>query len=270
MRRRHPPGWKSGPRAFALAHLRFALAIVLAASAGHAFAADREYVLRFLPPEGQVDGYEIHLAPEGAPFGDPQDIGFVAPDAAGIARATLLLDSTITYQVGMTAYNAAGESDLSNLLVIEAMACDPGLCEDGNSCTADACELTGCSHVPLVDGATCDDGFVDTVDDQCFAAECVGFAPQCTDRLACDDGNVCNGDEACGADGSCLAGTRLDCGESTACRESVCDPTQGCLTVPRPDGTRCDDGFSTTRGDRCLGGDCVGKGKRTRHDRSRR
>lgn len=166
-----------GPRAFAvtLAHLRFVLAIVLSVAAGDAVAADREYVLRFLPPEdAQVDGFQVHLAPAGSPFGEPRDVGFVAPDAEGIARTTLRLDSTITYQVGMTAYNAAGESDLSNLLVVGALACDPGLCEDGNACTADACKLAGCSHAALVDGTACDDGFSTTRGDRCLGGECLG------------------------------------------------------------------------------------------------
>lgn len=271
MRPQPRSGWKSGHRArlIGLAHLKLVLVMVLCAASGPALAEPREYVLRFLQPEGApVDGYRLHLAPEGGPLAAPHDLGFVAPDADGINRTILLLDSTIRYEIGMTAYNAAGESDLSNLIVADAMAmaCDAALCSDGNACTVDACAPTGCSHASQPDGTACNDGFVDTLDDQCLAGECVGSAPECTDRLACDDGNVCNGLESCGNDGTCLAGAPLRCGAATACEDSLCDPELGCLRRPRPDGTPCDDGLTSTRNDRCQGGACVGK----RRGKSRR
>ena len=68
----------------------------------------------------------------------------------GILPITILLDDAITYSVQMTASNDYGTSPRSNGIVIQAAA-------------------------PLCDPALCDDGYVDTVDDQCvqgiFVAE---------------------------------------------------------------------------------------------------
>ncbi len=101
----------------------------------------------------------------------------------------------------------------------------PPDCDDGNGCTADACDaLAGCTHAPAV-GAPCDDGDACTVGDACTAAAVCGGAPR-----------VCSDGEPCTADG--------------------CDPATGCVFTPRTGA--CDDGRFCTVDDACVAGTCVG------------
>ncbi len=108
----------------------------------------------------------------------------------------------------------------------------PKSCDDGNSCTNDACApATGaCTNTPMA----CDDGNACTVD-SCVAGACV-YVP--TNAL-CDDGNECNGAETCDAQRGCLIGTPLVCNDGDACNGvEVCDPTKGCEPGVAP---ACDD-----------------------------
>lgn len=55
----------------------------------------------------------------------------------------------------------------------------PADCDDGNSCTQDACSGdTGCIHEPL-DQVPCDDGLDCSIDDGCEAGECVADMSGC-------------------------------------------------------------------------------------------
>lgn len=58
--------------------------------------------------------------------------------------------------------------------VVGPPICGGASCEDGNLCTADACSLSGCTHIPLADGTSCDDGNRRTPRDRCQAGSCVG------------------------------------------------------------------------------------------------
>jgi hypothetical protein len=58
--------------------------------------------------------------------------------------------------------------------VVGPPLCEGTACEDGNFCTADACTISGCTHIPLADGTTCDDGSRRTLRDRCQAGSCVG------------------------------------------------------------------------------------------------
>jgi RHS repeat-associated protein len=80
----------------------------------------------------------------------------------------------------------------------------PGLCagviiDDGNSCTADACDpSTGnVTHTPLAVGASC------------------------------SDGNACNGAETCDASVTCIAGTPPTLDDGNPCTADACDPSRG-------------------------------------------
>jgi uncharacterized membrane protein YgcG len=78
-------------------------------------------------------------------------------------------------------------------------------CDDGEVCTADACDAKdGCSNT-LIDG--------------CKA---------CSKAADCDDGNACDGIEACSGDKTCRAGTALDCNDGDDCTSDVCLPSRGC------------------------------------------
>ncbi len=73
-----------------------------------------------------------------------------------------------------------------------------GLCDDANSCTADACqkgtnqyEPFTCTHAAIGDGGACDDGDACTSSDKCAAGACKGaLTSACTvhfdDPFACD------------------------------------------------------------------------------------
>jgi hypothetical protein len=143
--------------------------------------------------------------------------------------------------------------------------CPPG-CDDGNACTADACDpLTGeCLHDPVA----CDDGDACTLDEcdpqtgQCASEpiDCgVGepCAPrtcidgECVDQpVNCDDGDACTLDECDPQTGECLhAG--IDCDDSDPCHPFVC-VDGACVSAPQ----NCDDGDPCTI-DTCVDGQCV-------------
>lgn len=222
-------------------------------------ASDREVELRFLHGGGGAAiGYRAYVTDQTTVIGDVIDVGYIASDPDGIHRTTIVLDSATSYTVGMSAYDEFGESELSNQIGIPAVACDTTSCDDGNSCTIDACDALGCLNPPAADGSACDDGLADTVDDQCLAGVCEGIVLACIGNNDCDDGNMCNGAEVCEGGTVCLSGEPPDCGAPTQCTEPACDPNMGCLSVPRPDGTLCDDGSSYTIDDACVAGICRG------------
>jgi len=237
------------------------LAAALCALAAPAGALERDVVVRFLPPDGpEAAGYELYLVDVETGVEDAVDLGFVVPDVDGVARATLALDAARTWRVQMTAYNGSGRSERSNEIVIEAEAgaCDASLCDDANPCTVDWCDSLGCASEPVQDGTACDDGFADTVDDQCVQGTCEGLLLGCVYDADCDDGNFCNGLEVCAGAGGCVEGPAPSCGEPTACTAPGCTPEGGCFTELAADGTPCDDGRGETSEDVCLAGVCEG------------
>jgi hypothetical protein len=86
-----------------------------------------------------------------------------------------------------------------------ATGCVPGTpltCDDGNSCTADACDTArGCTHAPLPDGTLCP---------------------------AIDQ---CHGPAQCRA-GACDPGPEVQCNDGNSCTDDLCDPQQGCVYPP--------------------------------------
>ena len=56
----------------------------------------------------------------------------------------------------------------------------PKDCEDGNSCTLDACEAgIGCVHSPAAAGSPCDDGLACSTGDECLDGACVADLSEC-------------------------------------------------------------------------------------------
>jgi hypothetical protein len=233
----------------------------LCALPGTTQAFERDVTLRFVPSvTPDVTGYLVYATNETTQVESVLDAGFVEPGPDGVAHTVVALDAEHSFLVGMTAYSGSIESELSNLIQIppETAACsDPSVCDDGLDCTSDSCDAAGCLHTPLPDGSGCDDGYVDTVNDQCVAGVCEGEWVVCHDDLDCDDGDVCNGLEMCG-DTECFEGVPLDCGAPPVCAIAYCDPQTGCGLAPAQDGTPCDDGIDATAGDSCWGGVCEG------------
>ncbi len=75
-----------------------------------------------------------------------------------------------------------------------------GGCDDGNVCTSDGCNATGCTHVP--------------------AASSGMVVPCVVD--ACNTG-------FCDASGACSGPTPINCDDSVACNIDSCEPSAGCV-----------------------------------------
>jgi hypothetical protein len=222
--------------------------VLLLATPLVARAVDREFVLKWLPPSGTVNGYRVYLGTAGQPM-QALDLGAVASDPDGIAREALQLDAAKTYTVEMTAYNQVGESARSNQIAVPASTCDPAACSDGDPCTADDCQNLSCTHTRLPDGSVCGSGSI------CLSGAC--RVPQCTSDAGCADADRCNGSERCSAF-RCTSGTPLACPAPGPCQQGGCDAGSGCFTQNLPDGSRCDDGDPATSGDQCRSGRCAG------------
>ena len=130
----------------------------------------------------------------------------------------------------------------------------PYSCDDGDACTADACDgAGGCTHTFI--GPDCDDG------NPCTADACDGEGGCIHTPLtgtACDDGNACTSNDVCQS-GVCVAGTPYRCDTENPCTVSACDGNGACTApVPVQDGTACDDGRACTFSDVCQAGLCTG------------
>lgn len=99
-------------------------------------------------------------------------------------------------------------------------------CDDGLYCTG----VETCVNQTCVAGApvVCNDG-VSCTTDACNEATDACAAPP-NDAL-CSDSSVCNGAETCGPSG-CLAGTPLNCNDGNACTTDSCNAATGCATTP--------------------------------------
>jgi len=130
---------------------------------------------------------------------------------------------------------ACGDSDVCNgNETCQSGVCAAGsplACNDGNACTADACDSAdGCSHTTI----SCDDGNPCTADSCDSISGCshtlIEGCQACQSDGDCSDGNACNGTEACVA-GVCTAGTTLDCNDGNACTHDTCNTETGCVNA---------------------------------------
>ncbi|APR75713.1 Fibronectin type III domain protein [Minicystis rosea] len=211
--------------------------------------------------------------------------------------------------------NACTKSDVCTAGVCggAAYTCSPGICDatsicngnggctvtpkgsgvacpdDGNPCTADACNGAGaCAHPTLADGTTCAAGQVcsgGACAADCFiggalvAAGAVNPANACevcapatsttswsnkADGAACDDGNACTQTDVCQT-GVCMGGNPVSCTASDQCHDvGSCDSATGqCSNPAKTDGVSCDDGDACSQTDSCMGGVCVGGNVKT-------
>ena len=158
-------------------------------------------------------------------------------------------------------------------------------CDDGNPCTADACDaVAGCVHKPVGDGAPCDDSNRCTQTDTCKAGACRGTNPvvcaatdQCHTAGVCEsasgacsnpaapDGTACNDGTACTQTDSCQLGTctgtnPVICAAQDQCHTAgTCNSSTGICSNPTAvDGNACNDGNACTTADTCQSGICIG------------
>jgi len=112
------------------------------------------------------------------------------------------------------------------------------LCDDGNACTTDTCEVgVGCT----VADVDCDDGNACTTDSCDPASGCI------YEDVVCDDGNICTADSCDPAtgcintpiDGCCF--TDDDCPEDQVCIDNVCtdNPSPQCVGLTCDTFTQC-------------------------------
>jgi hypothetical protein len=165
----------------------------------------------------------------------------------------------------------------------QAGACQPGTpvdCDDNNPCTLEVCDpLTGCQHLPVLDGTPCADATLCNGAETCQAGLCQPGAPldcndgnPCTgdsclpvsgcqqspspDGTPCSDGDACNGAETCQS-ATCVSGSPPDCSDTNPCTLDLCDPASGCIHPGVPNGTACGDSDVCNGIEACQSGSCV-------------
>ena len=135
-------------------------------------------------------------------------------------------------------------------------------CDDGLSCTSDACDGAACLHV--VDAGFC------AIDGMCLAAGEANPLNPCEvcdpaldegawtalDGDPCEDGSSCTSGDTCQL-GVCAPGTSMCPDDGNPCTVPTCEDNL-CDMIPAPTGIACDDQSICTVGDSCSGGVCVG------------
>ena len=160
-------------------------------------------------------------------------------------------------------------------------------CEQASTCPAPprpdcqeaTCNEDGqCGVADRVNGTTCEDGDLCTLNDTCQGGRCTpGAAKVCPDApcqvgvcdsatgacglenvengTGCDDGDACTLGDTC-QNGQCAPGAAKVCPGAT-CQIGVCNSATGaCSLQPVEDGSECEDGNLCTTGDTCQAGSC--------------
>ncbi len=133
-----------------------------------------------------------------------------------------------------------------------------GMCNDGNPCTDDRCDITNnttgtCVHT--FNTNPCDDGKGCTDNDVCSAGVCAGT------QVICPDGGACNA-----STGYCkICQDKIDagtCNDNNICTKDDCKNSTGaCIHNPTNNELTCDDGNPCTLSDICTNGVCKGLAK---------
>jgi hypothetical protein len=107
-----------------------------------------------------------------------------------------------------------------------------------------------CVEAPLPDGTACDPGNACLVEATCTAGRCKGR------ERVCDDGNACTTDVCNPLDG-CQSVPAPPCPGDGVCQVGVCDPARGCGLAKAPDGTFCGARRGCDVADVCVDGACT-------------
>ncbi|HLM67217.1 MAG TPA: hypothetical protein VK358_06805, partial [Longimicrobium sp.] len=107
-----------------------------------------------------------------------------------------------------------------------------------------------CVETPLPDGTACDPGNACLMEATCTAGRCKGR------ERVCDDGNACTTDVCNPLDG-CQSVPAPPCPGDGACKVGVCDPATGCGLAKAPDGTFCGARRGCEVADVCVDGACT-------------
>jgi hypothetical protein len=107
-----------------------------------------------------------------------------------------------------------------------------------------------CVETQLPDGSACDPGNACLTEATCTAGRCKGR------ERVCDDGNACTTDVCNPLDG-CRSVPAPPCPGDGACKVGVCDPVKGCGLAKAPDGTFCGAERGCDDVEVCVAGACV-------------
>jgi RHS repeat-associated protein len=227
--------------------------------------AGQQYQLSFYGGESAFDGRsgagEIDVAINGTAFATVSLTG-TDPNSINWQLFTYKVVATTTSTVIAFTNN---QDPLTHFAILDGVrldACDasgncqgaPPATDDGNPCTADACDpVAGVTHTPVANGTVCSGGNPCITGATCQAGTCTGGtttvcpAPdQChtgtatcdpatgcaglvavANGTACNDGNACTQTDTCQA-GACVGGNPIQCAPSDGCHApSTCDPTLG-------------------------------------------
>jgi cysteine-rich repeat protein len=137
-------------------------------------------------------------------------------------------------------------------------------CDDGNAVPDDGCDpdcTFSCEHTDTTtpyNDPDCDDGDECTVEEICDPYVYTCSYVNAADGVICGGGgDLCTGVLQCQS-GVCTAMSPMDCSDDNPCTSDGCDPSEGCVNEPLPDGSECDDGLFCWTGDQCRGGTCSG------------
>jgi len=166
--------------------------------------------------------------------------------------------TTVTLLPATTTSTTTGSATTSSTLL--SILCVVGGCDDGDPCTADACDLvTGCYHTPL-SGPGCDTAALPPDPDDGKTCTLIDLDPTggCT-----DDGLACT-DELCTVVGCLHVPVDSRCVSPGQCAVAACRPASpdhdaaGCVAgPPRLEGEPCADDADTCTVDVCRAGECV-------------
>jgi len=222
------------------------LAIDDAAPALDSLAVDDLAAQDDLPPPSDATPQDDAAAPDTS----ADDLG--VPDATG--DDALPADDGGPAEAGDDAAevgdDAALPDDAPDGATLDVPLCDPAPCDDGDPCTKDGCDVSGCTHVAAPGcvttaqpceistdcalGAVCDVGLHACV--VCVSDEDCGSGKYCH-KSKCISSKSCKSDTACKATqqvcafalGVCVdCASKVDCGAEQACVEHACVPAAPC------------------------------------------
>jgi hypothetical protein len=182
---------------------RLAVLCIAGLALGVASAAQaRIETLRWLhsaPPE--VSGFRVYVGSAPNTYTQVVPAGLPPLNSDGTRSYALQVADEATVYVAVSAYNSAGESDLSGEQMrapASSGACTPLDCDDSNACTTDSCDpVLGCQNTAI----SCNDG------DVCTADSCDPVLGCQNTAISCDDeGVVWNADFESSANGQHVPG----------------------------------------------------------------
>jgi Carbohydrate binding domain len=189
--------------------------------------------------DSEAGGFKLALEPQMKPFHfeflmtDPDDANVKLELKVGGPAAAA--NDTYFDDVYLREVKCTGVADCNDGNSCTTDACDEATgkcswtaledataCEsDDQSCTADVCKAGACTHEPLEDDAVCETDDNDCTSDVCKAGECThpsGSTCMCMDATDCDDLNACTTDSCSVGSGECAhVNNAASCDDSDDC-----------------------------------------------------